>query len=895
MANNLAEDINTLSNYLSEAVYEALTTQDSLVKYQKLINRYAEKAELDLENFNTDLNDFMELFQEAAADFTITSFEEKSLIAQGKLAYIREDTIQKLIQYVKSATKQQDEFIKHELRLPLLEDRQQSAILSEYTQKDQDFIQKDDVVCVLNLEGETHSLLSPVSGRIYYKKGLGEEIIFGATICEIAEEKRTGKFEYFFHNGLKYVGDFLEGEMTGKGIFSTQNEEYIGDVVEGKRSGFGKQTYANGDVYEGNWYTGSRQGFGIYQFQNGDKYEGKWKDNFMNEEGTFTIKDIKNFVLGTTYTLKDGKGTYMLPNGEKAILHFKKNKDISQHKGISFDGSDLLKIAQGRRNIPEGFGFYSFKDGKQFIGSFQEGNLHKGFLLYPKEEYPKLKVKNEFLAGQGMIAYGGSFKNNQPHGKGFAFPNYYADPNVTVIAGNHYEVYAEDGIFLQNIIPNLQFYEGEIQKGKGKVCLNPREFDDELKYNKKYLVYEGNFANYQFHGKGTLKTPTYQYEGNFENGLFQGQGKFKRGKKQWEGTFNKNQFIKGKMFENEELIYEGEFKDCGLKADYIENPKRKPTDGFFHGKGKQTAGDEYWEGEFENGDLWNGKVKIKVSMQVPMSDSSDPIYGTYEGEYQNQKIQGLGKFNYEESYLEGTFEDGVFLKGNVQMSLSLQAPFYGNKTVVGIFGGQISENEETVHGIFTWDKDSVMSGEFKNKELVKGVIKIKGTEYDGELQNRKPHGKGTIKHSDGYSYEGEFKDGMKEGFGKEVHDEDTYYEGEWMADKKHGEGKLVTPNGEVYEGQFEDGMKDGMGKLKMNNGDVYEGAFQSDFFNGEGSLQAVNGDYYQGQWSWGKRDGEGVQHLANENKTLTGLWRKDELVKDYDKKNLWEKMFGKKS
>ena len=40
--------------------------------------------------------------------------------------------------------------------------------------------------------------------------------------------------------------------------------------TDGKRHGFGKYTYANGDVHEGE--------FGKYTFANGDVYEGEYTD-----------------------------------------------------------------------------------------------------------------------------------------------------------------------------------------------------------------------------------------------------------------------------------------------------------------------------------------------------------------------------------------------------------------------------------------------------------------------------------------------------------------------------------------------------------------------------------------------------------------------------------------
>lgn len=49
----------------------------------------------------------------------------------------------------------------------------------------------------------------------------------------------------------------------------------------------GKYTYANGDVYEGQWKNGKKDGkgkdgykvIGTMNYANGDKYDGQWKDD----------------------------------------------------------------------------------------------------------------------------------------------------------------------------------------------------------------------------------------------------------------------------------------------------------------------------------------------------------------------------------------------------------------------------------------------------------------------------------------------------------------------------------------------------------------------------------------------------------------------------------------
>jgi len=62
-----------------------------------------------------------------------------------------------------------------------------------------------------------------------------------------------------------------------------------GDVYEGefkndKRHGEGKYTFADGDVYEGNWKDGKRHGEGKMTYADGSVYEGNWKDGKPNRK-----------------------------------------------------------------------------------------------------------------------------------------------------------------------------------------------------------------------------------------------------------------------------------------------------------------------------------------------------------------------------------------------------------------------------------------------------------------------------------------------------------------------------------------------------------------------------------------------------------------------------------
>ena len=69
-------------------------------------------------------------------------------------------------------------------------------------------------------------------------------------------------------------------------------------------------------------------------------------------------------------------------------------------------------------------------------------------------------------------------------------------------------------------------------------------------------------------------------------------------------------------------------------------------------------------------------------------------------------------------------------------------------------------------------------------------------------------------------------------FIKIVHD----FSGFWKNSKFNGMGRYISPDDDVYEGDFKDGFKDGYGVIKFKNGGSYEGEWKEDKQHGKGTL-----------------------------------------------------------
>ena len=90
----------------------------------------------------------------------------------------------------------------------------------------------------------------------------------------------------------------------------------------------------------------------------------------------------------------------------------------------------------------------------------------------------------------------------------------------------------------------------------------------------------------------------------------------------------------------------------------------------------------------------------------------------------------------------------------------------------------------------------------------------KGREYDG--------------YSDSLIYEGEYKNGERNGKGKEYYiNGKLKFEGEYLNGKRNGKGKEYDIRGKLlFEGEYLNGKRDGIGKEYYYNGILkYEGEY----------------------------------------------------------------------
>ena len=89
--------------------------------------------------------------------------------------------------------------------------------------------------------------------------------------------------------------------------------------------------------------------------------------------------------------------------------------------------------------------------------------------------------------------------------------------------------------------------------------------------------------------------------------------------------------------------------------------------------------------------------------------------------------------------------------------------------------------------------------------------------FEGRMEKGLPR-EGYEKAADGGQYEGQYKNGLRDGMGTYVSKLDDRYTGMWKEGKRHGKGKASYGMGGAFEGNWQADKPDGPGKLTWAGG-----------------------------------------------------------------------------
>jgi hypothetical protein len=199
------------------------------------------------------------------------------------------------------------------------------------------------------------------------------------------------------------------------------------------------------------------------------------------------------------------------------------------------------------------------------------------------------------------------------------------------------------------------------------------------------------------------------------------------------------------------------------------------------------------EAQYKNGQL-NGKITYNI-----VEDNSK-----FELSFKNGKLYGLQNFFNDLGRLEVLSLDGK-LKGN--------GTFYTKEGGVKISGyyeydgfvGEVSFTSTEFSGTGFY-KDGGISGMAKYNY-------VNGNRFEGYVVDSHPNGKGKMSYYDGMIYDGNWLNGLWDGYGTLTVSQNITimncpkcitYVGWFLNDLKHGNGKCLGINGElIYNGKFE--------------------------------------------------------------------------------------------
>jgi len=149
------------------------------------------------------------------------------------------------------------------------------------------------------------------------------------------------------------------------------------------------------------------------------------------------------------------------------------------------------------------------------------------------------------------------------------------------------------------------------------------------------------------------------------------------------------------------------------------------------------------------------------------------------------------------------------------------------------------------------------------------MLKIGDVEYAGQVVDGKANGRGIVVHNT-CVFEWYLKNNVTNGIsimktkmfsyygnGKKVNGDS--YDGEWKEGKREGRGIYEFANGDSYDGEWKEDKPEGRGIQRWADGDYYDGEWKE----GRGIYKSANGDSYDGEWKEGKPEGRGIYKSKN--------------------------------
>ncbi len=161
----------------------------------------------------------------------------------------------------------------------------------------------------------------------------------------------NGKGIFMNSDGDKYIGDFVDSRRHGEGEFISKNIKYVGEFKNNKMDGKGKIKFTQeGHEYEGEFYNNQMNGYGIFKWSNGDIYEGEMVNGKMHGNGKYKYNNGLIYEGGYANGTKNGHGKLIYPNGKTFEGSFEngypKRKEYLIDNEVNFKSINKNKVVE---------------------------------------------------------------------------------------------------------------------------------------------------------------------------------------------------------------------------------------------------------------------------------------------------------------------------------------------------------------------------------------------------------------------------------------------------------------------------------------------------------------------------------------------------------------------
>lgn len=145
---------------------------------------------------------------------------------------------------------------------------------------------------------------------------------------------------------------------------------YVGEWRQGQRSGRGIHYRANGGVLNGEWQEDRPKGYGTYRFTNRARYAAEWTGTGRAglEPDAWSVGGV---YIGQHDGREDGEGTVMYADGATYIGGYRQGR--KQGRGTMVYPSGAKYFGDWNDGRPEGSGLFVLPDGRVYVGSFRAG------------------------------------------------------------------------------------------------------------------------------------------------------------------------------------------------------------------------------------------------------------------------------------------------------------------------------------------------------------------------------------------------------------------------------------------------------------------------------------------------------------------------------------------